>query len=255
MQNSIITYANHGFVSKEQFEKIKGMIHDSQKGIVSAVNIEDINGYNFWIKYYQRGYRWNKTEIEEMLAAIEDLDESEDGYCVQPIIIKKIKSIDPQAKLATKKEEGKTIVDVAKLPESVDSEKIFELLDGQQRLTTLWMILTFLKESPYSIYYELKKDFDRYYIQKSYDTVFYWFVCSFDWNNRRPKYNKNIRLRNDKLQRVGDFEKTPEVDKLIKKIERLFFIWYEVEGNSFSKKDIENLLAENMGEIHTENGM
>ena len=255
MEHNFIIEDNYGLISKEQFEKIKGTIHENQKGIVSTVNIKDINGYNFLIKYYQRGYRWNKTEIEELLAAIEDLDDSEDGYFVQPIIVRKVNNIETRAKLTSKTKGKYSIIDVERSIDSNSLENTYELLNGQQRLTTFWMILTFLTESPYSMYYELKKDFDRYYIQKSYDTIFNWFVCSCDWNNRCPKYNKNLRLRQNKLQLVGDFEKKPEVEKLIKKIERLFFIWYEVEENTFSEKDLKKLLAENMGVKTTKNGL
>ena len=70
--------------------------------------IGDISG-KFVIEAYQRGYRWSKDEIIHLL---EDVDEIPDGqnYCLQPIVVK-------------------------------NNDGIFELIDGQQRLTTLYLIM------------------------------------------------------------------------------------------------------------------
>lgn len=69
----------------------------------------------FFIEAYQRGYRWAKDEIEHLL---NDIDEIPDGqsYCLQPVVVKQI---------------------------SADS---YELIDGQQRLTTLFMIMKYLED-------------------------------------------------------------------------------------------------------------
>ena len=69
----------------------------------------------FFIEAYQRGYRWAKDEIEHLL---NDIDEIPDGqsYCLQPVVVKQI------------------------------SKDLYELIDGQQRLTTLFMIMKFLED-------------------------------------------------------------------------------------------------------------
>ena len=73
--------------------------------------IGDITG-NFVIEAYQRGYRWSEDEIKYLL---EDIDEMPDGqkYCLQPIVVK-------------------------------DNRGTYELIDGQQRLTTLYLIMKYL---------------------------------------------------------------------------------------------------------------
>lgn len=82
----------------------------------------------FKIEAYQRGYRWSKDEIIHLL---EDVDEIPDGqnYCLQPIVVK-------------------------------NNDGIFELIDGQQRLTTLYLIMKYLTlymDLNYSIEYTTRK--------------------------------------------------------------------------------------------------
>ena len=82
----------------------------------------------FKIEAYQRGYRWSKDEIIHLL---EDVDEIPDGqnYCLQPIVVK-------------------------------NNDGIFELIDGQQRLTTLYLIMKYLTlyvDLKYSIEYTTRK--------------------------------------------------------------------------------------------------
>lgn len=67
---------------------------------------------SFFIPSYQRGYRWSKDEVERLL-----LDISENGtknYCLQPIVVR-------------------------------NNEETYELIDGQQRLTTLYLIYMYMK--------------------------------------------------------------------------------------------------------------
>ena len=89
--------------------------------------IGDISG-EFVIEAYQRGYRWSNDEIIHLL---EDVDEIPDGqnYCLQPIVVK-------------------------------NNDGIFELIDGQQRLTTLYLIMKYLTlymDLNYSIEYTTRK--------------------------------------------------------------------------------------------------
>ena len=70
-------------------------------------NVGDIKG-KFKLPDYQRGYRWGALEINLML---DDLYESGNkSYCLQPIVVKKI------------------------------NDDYYELIDGQQRLTTIFLI-------------------------------------------------------------------------------------------------------------------
>ncbi len=74
--------------------------------------VGDITG-NFLIHAYQRGYRWGNEHITMLL---NDIWENGDlNYCLQPIVVKKL-------------ENGS-----------------FELIDGQQRLTTIFLIMKYIK--------------------------------------------------------------------------------------------------------------
>lgn len=93
--------------------------------LTAIENLLTQNGiqHKFFVPAYQRGYRWSKNQVERL---IEDLVEfknevgsnSEDFYCLQPLVTKP--------------------VDVNKYP---DLEKYVEVIDGQQRLTTILLIL------------------------------------------------------------------------------------------------------------------
>ena len=78
--------------------------------------VSDLFGLTFWVPSYQRGYRWTQTQVEELLAdlyAFASKRQSEDDYyCLQPVIVKK-------------------------------RDDCWELVDGQQRLTALWLISAF----------------------------------------------------------------------------------------------------------------
>lgn len=83
--------------------------------------ISELLNESFFIPAYQRGYRWTKRQVTELLDDIKEFQkQSEEGpksafYCLQPIVVKKL-----------------------------DDE--WELVDGQQRLTTIYIILSYLKE-------------------------------------------------------------------------------------------------------------
>ncbi|MCR5266323.1 MAG: DUF262 domain-containing protein [Cyanobacteria bacterium RUI128] len=75
--------------------------------------------YTFKIPNYQRGYRWEKQHILTLLNDIKDFSiktqNNEEYYCLQPVVVKK------------------------------DEDGNYELIDGQQRLTTIYIIAHTLK--------------------------------------------------------------------------------------------------------------
>lgn len=77
--------------------------------------VGDISG-NFFIPSYQRGYRWDKEQVEKLLDDI--LENGNNNYCLQPIVVK-------------------------------NNNGVYELIDGQQRLTTLFLILNFMIREGY----------------------------------------------------------------------------------------------------------
>ena len=100
--------------------------------------VGNISG-SFCVKRYQRGYRWGEIEVNQLL---NDIWESKGKpYSLQPIVVKR---------------------------DEADDTK-WELIDGQQRLTTLFLVFAFMQrdrlqnaDAPYSITYETRQDSNAY---------------------------------------------------------------------------------------------
>lgn len=79
---------------------------------------------NFFIPAYQRGYRWEEQQIIDLLNDILEFQKKKDKgigefYCLQPLIVT----------LKNKNEKG---------------EDVYEVVDGQQRLTSVYILLSYL---------------------------------------------------------------------------------------------------------------
>lgn len=96
---------------------------------IELKSVSELLGMKFFIPSYQRGYRWTELQIEDLLNDILEFNKGVDGdfYCLQPLVVKE-----------RKKDEDEWIV-----------------IDGQQRLTTIYLILKALEnEKCPSIKYE-----------------------------------------------------------------------------------------------------
>lgn len=81
--------------------------------------VADIKG-RFRIPSYQRGYRWERLNVEQLLNDIVESDEYA-PYYLQPIVV------------------SPAPVEVSNLPE--EEQYDYDLIDGQQRLTTIYLII------------------------------------------------------------------------------------------------------------------
>ena len=83
-------------------------------GLLKTMSVGDIAG-DFYVPSYQRGYRWGEQEVRQLL---DDIRESNGAtYYLQPVVVKG-------------RDDGS-----------------WELVDGQQRLTTLYLIFRYLKST------------------------------------------------------------------------------------------------------------
>lgn len=137
---------------------------DSSQIILETKLVADIKG-SFYVPSYQRGYRWGKDEVIRLLDDI--YTNGNKNYCLQPVVVRK-------------------------------SDKGFELIDGQQRLTTLFILLTYIKkeykpriEVKFELTYETRENsaeflqnineatadsnIDFYHIYQAYKTIDDWF--------------------------------------------------------------------------------
>jgi hypothetical protein len=141
--------------------------------------ISELNQFSFFIPSYQRGYKWTQKEVNDLLNDINEfkprvIDSSDEKtwYCLQPIVVKNRDSLN----------------------------HTFEVIDGQQRLTTIFLILHYLnqdfiesrREKLFHIDYQTRigtseflneldesklneKNVDFYHISQAYQTIWKWF--------------------------------------------------------------------------------
>ena len=141
----------------------------AQHTIFKMVSVKELNGKDFYVRDYQRGYRWTKTEIEDLLSDIEEING--DKYCMQPLTIRKIDAGQLYSRCLS--DSGIELCTET----ATTTEQAYELIDGQQRLTTISLILQWLKcqKTKYTIFYELLRKIDNYYLEQAVKTIKEWF--------------------------------------------------------------------------------
>lgn len=195
-------------------------------------------GYMFSIPSYQRGYRWESSEEEKDHTDVKQVDDllndlkafadsktnsPQANYYLQPLIVK---------------------------PRIIDATNnvVWDVLDGQQRLTTMLLILSCLKEKLfqnntfplYSIEYENRKqlkfdkitfdksspsydypspseNLDSYYVRKAKDRIERWYD---------EEIANNLQLQDD-FKKMLFYEDTSRNGKPQPSL-RAKFIWYNV---------------------------
>lgn len=167
---------------------------------ISIKTINDLLKSNFFIPSYQRGYRWTEQQVTELLNDINEFSPKEiensnekTWYCLQPIVVKK----------------------------KDDNE--WDVIDGQQRLTTTFLILHHLnqgyvenrRKKLFGLKYETRENsadylqkelngetindtnIDYYFISSAYKTICDWFKNKgeqFDVNTFESKFNFSTKV-------------------------------------------------------------
>ena len=179
---------------------------------LKAVN--ELLNYKFVIPSYQRGYRWEKRQIVELLDDIHEFigqkSKDKEFYCLQPVITKKVGDL-------------------------------YKVIDGQQRLTTTYIILSYLQKKRYSIEFETRpkskvflenldgkideSNIDFHYISHGYNYVKTWF---------EEKEKDEATIKDEFYIFLGKYTK---------------FIWYEIENED----EIDVFTRTNSGKISLTN--
>lgn len=104
---------------------------------------ELLDGRYFYIPSYQRGYRWTEKQVGDLLRdllcfandfANEGKEKKQEQfYCLQPIIARPI----------TNEDKLKSMFGT-EYNESIQSHGVWEIIDGQQRLTTIFLLYKYL---------------------------------------------------------------------------------------------------------------
>lgn len=98
---------------------------------------ELLDGRTFYIPSYQRGYRWTTKEVTDLLSDLYSFTigtKKSEGefYCLQPIIVQKI--------------EDASVVSAILDGIDTSSRDVWEVIDGQQRLTSIYILYKYLLE-------------------------------------------------------------------------------------------------------------
>lgn len=166
-----------------------------QEIILEAKLVGMIKG-DFFIPSYQRGYRWGSEEVSRLLEDI--YSNGDNNYCLQPIVVRK-------------------------------SGERYELIDGQQRLTTLYLIYRymhnasggFLDEPHFSLTYETREKSAEFLQEIDFsqreNNIDFWFICN------AYETIANWFAAKDKKSTLTNMNKFFD--------ERVKVIWYEVDEN------------------------
>lgn len=109
---------------------------------IELKSVSELLGMKFFIPSYQRGYRWTYLQIENLLNDIWEFCKGVNGdfYCLQPLVVKEREKDGLLAKI----KQAESIEKVKNL-----LKKEWTVIDGQQRLTTIYLILKALGNDEY----------------------------------------------------------------------------------------------------------
>jgi uncharacterized protein with ParB-like and HNH nuclease domain len=177
-------------------------------GKLNLKKIRDLLSCHFTIEDYQRGYKWTKRQVSDLLNDIDNFNpDNESFYCLQPLVVKKTK------------------------------DEKWEVIDGQQRLTTIYIILKYLEEPSFQLDYRTRESSEKFLediaILKSVPTTWNEYkTAEVDNIDNYHFFNAFITIQEwFKSKGKNDNEKNGFSecwrDKLLSKTK---FIWYEI-GN------------------------
>lgn len=222
---------------------------------LKLAHIGDLVGMRFNIPYYQRGYRWEDKQVHDLLEDLFEFGQNKSNgqfYCLQPLVVT------PNLEIT-----GGGIV--------------YDVIDGQQRLTTLFLLLEYLGLDSFNLRYErailkdesreqydngklcynelkqledadIKNNPDYFYINRAMLCIGKWF------DKKREQYPKIKRIIEDILinpqyegSRVAFYDNKEDVNI---KLPDVRFIWYDAserEGVQSCSKSIEVFKRLNYG--------
>lgn len=222
---------------------------------ITLLSISELFEMNFFIPSYQRGYRWTKQQVEDLLNdiygfAIKKNKSEKEFYCLQPIVVRK--------HTWEKTKEGEAPV----------TKEGWELIDGQQRLTTIKILLSYFikthligktfkerySKDVFSIEYETRGDsedflnkisesddenIDFYYISEAYAAILNWF--------KKKVEQEHIMLDDicDSILRTLVYNQENKKSEGVVQV-----IWYELNKND---NPIDSFIRINLGKISLTN--
>lgn len=201
---------------------------------VELKSISKLFGEDFFIPSYQRGYRWTNVQVKELLEDLYDFAakrRSDDNsyYCLQPVIVKK------------------------------HGDK-WELVDGQQRLTALWLMSALYYCSNKNFIFDLQREkYSMEYEEKVIFTTLFEDINSFveDENSTmlqiREKFHDkkgSIDSRNliESMNFIASYKYKNKpaggiLAKIFEEIDNIKIIWYVLDADEDAIQTFTNINA------------
>ena len=180
-------------------------------------SVAELQNLAFYIPDYQRGYRWTRRQVEDLLNDIFEFSQKENAgiYCLQPLVVIKRSS---EEQLLDRVHAAKDLDEVKRILNGQ-----WEVVDGQQRLTTIRLILEVLRHHRfYEITYQTREDSAE-------------FLNGITTTEAEKEAEKNIDF-------YHIYEAYKKIDEWLKEIDgkqkerfqnvllhRVKFIWYETK--------------------------
>lgn len=215
------------------FEQLTSVINTNNVLILKT--IKELLPLQFFVDDYQRGYKWREPQVEELINDINDFQPDGDAfYCLQPVVVKYHAG-------EKEGERGK-----------------WELIDGQQRMTTIFIILKYLQQNGvFSIDYQTRESSAEFLREHLAGTL------EFDGWGEYLKEDKNKNFNNvdnfhffEAFQAVNEWFEDKSTDEkkvwLNKLLNHTKIIWYaapDTDSNFDKKNSIDIFMRINSGKI------
>lgn len=140
----------------------------NNNSIIQTLTLDKLENYNFRIPLYQRPYAWKEEHIIQLLEDLKTFHkkDSEKNYYLGNIVVSKIK------------------------------ENYFDVIDGQQRLTTLFLMLKMIEKDYFGLNYEIREEdnnfLNHFNIENPIETFKEHIQAISKWRNE----NKDLNLEN-----------------------------------------------------------
>lgn len=176
-------------------------------------SVDTLSQRRFWVPSYQRGYRWTPDEVQDLLRDILEFAIKEKDpkgfYCLQPLVVKRM-------------ETGQ-----------------WEVIDGQQRLTTIFLITHFInqrgsgmdKDAQLELTYESRPRTQEFLesLKLKEDGSIEFNDENIDFAHISKAYEAIGKWMKDQIDQVGPDQFATVFRR------RVRVIWYEAEGEDSVK--------------------
>lgn len=189
----------------------------TENNSIGLKSVDELSGMKFFIPSYQRGYRWTPQQVLDLLDDVNKFEPKElpvskekSWYCLQPLVVKEMDEKD------------------IRLDSESENKDWYEVIDGQQRLTTIFIILKILGngETPFSLSYQTRSESGTFLSEiknKDKDSSNINIDFHFMWSAKNTV----------EKWRDGD-DKPHDSEKFVEKLKNYCkVIWYETSEDAY----------------------